>query len=310
MEFYERFNEEQLIAFHYIKTLSIKQLKELGVCKGNNEEERKAYYKYIMNYCDGIIRANGEIKRLYKFTGSLNWGKNGEGSGRLFCGNSIQGIQKDIRGLLLRGFTTDIDMKNAHPVLLRYICNINNIPCPHLEYYINHRDEILSQFDNREEGKKLFLKATNHDKLNKKEKNNDFKRYDKEMKEIQQTLTKLERYKEVIEEVPANKHYNWCGSAINHILCFYENKVLQIIIEELNRMNIEILSPMFDGVVLYGIHSTELLRQLETKINNTFEGLNMELTIKEHSTRIIVPEEFEIPKKRDELEMYFAGDDN
>lgn len=311
MEFYERFNEEQLIAFHYVKTMSIKQLKDVGVFENSkNEEDRKAYHKYIKHYCDGVIRANGEVKRLYKFTGSLGWGINGEGSGRLFCGNSIQGIQRDIRGLFLKGFTTDIDMKNAHPVLLRYICNINNVPCPHLEYYINHRDDILAQFNSKEEGKKLFLKATNYDKINKKEKNLIFKDYDKEMKTIQTNITGLEKYKDIIAEVPETKHHNWSGSAINRILCYYENKVLQVMINELNRMNIEIMTPMFDGLVLYGIYDNTLLRSLEQKINTEFPNMNMELTIKEHSTRIIVPEDFEIPKKRDEIEMNIAGDDN
>lgn len=311
MEFYERFNEEQLIAVHYVKTLSIKQLKNLGVFENSkNEEDRTTQFKYIKNYCDGIIKSNGEIKRLYKFTGSLGWGINGEGSGRLFCGNSIQGIKKDIRGLLLKGFTTDIDMKNAHPVLLRYICNINGVPCPHLEYYINHRDDILSQFNSRDEGKKLFLKATNYDKINKKEKNLIFKDYDKEMKTIQTNITGLEKYKDIVAEVPETKHHNWNGSAINRILCYYENKVLQIMIEELNRMNIEIMTPMFDGLVAYGIHNDTLLRRLETKINAEFPNMNMELTIKEHSTKIVVPEDFEIPKKRDEIEMNIAGDDN
>ena len=41
---------------------------------------------------------------------------------------------------------TDIDMKNCHPVLLRYICNLHGIKCPELEYYVNHRDECLAEF--------------------------------------------------------------------------------------------------------------------------------------------------------------------
>jgi hypothetical protein len=54
-----------------------------------------------------------------------------------------------------------------------------------LDFYINNRDEVLSQFADRDTGKTLFLKATNDDKINKKEKNQVFKDYDKQMKEIQ-----------------------------------------------------------------------------------------------------------------------------
>ena len=38
-------------------------------------------------------------------------------------------------------------MKNAHPVIARYLCKKNGIDCPSLSYYIENRDEILSRFD-------------------------------------------------------------------------------------------------------------------------------------------------------------------
>lgn len=310
MEFYERYPQEKLIAFHYVKSLTLKQLKDAGILTGPNDEERKKYYRIIMNFCDGIIKTNGEVKRLYKFTGGNTWGEENEGSGRLFCGNSIQGIQKDIRGLFLNGFTTDIDMSNAHPVILRYICKINNEPCPNLEYYINHRDEILSRFETREKGKILFLKATNSDKINKKERDEVFKEYDKEMKTIQKNITMKEHYKKIVSDVDSSKLYNWYGSAINRILCNFENKILQVIINELNRRNIEILSPMFDGAILYGIHSNELLRELEIAIEKEFPNLNMKLTKKDHSSLFQVPDDFEVIQSGIDDDASIATDDN
>lgn len=295
MEFVERIPLKKL---HYLLTLKFAEYKTYDKSSSKNDDERKKNYEKMRKFCETFIKANGEIKRLYKFTGNHNWGNEGEGSGRLFAdGNGIQGLPKKIRGFLLDGITTDIDMVNAHPVILRYLCRIHNIDHPQLNLYIEKRDEILSQFPDRETGKTLFLKATNDEKLNKKEKNEIFKAYDKEMKEIQKILTKLTCYKDIVADVPSNKLYNWHGSAVNRIMCFFENKILQVILNELNRMNIEICSPMFDGCMVYGIHNDEILVKLENAINSEFSQLNMKLSLKEHCQDIQMPDNFEIPSK-------------
>lgn len=296
MEFIERI---PLIRLHYLLTLSFKQYKQFEKSSSKNDEERRKNYEKMRHFCENFIKANGEIKRLYKFTGEHIWSDSGEGSGRLFAsGTGVQGLSKKIRGFLLDGFTTDIDMVNAHPVILRYLCRLHNIKHDQLNFYIENRDEILSTFCDRETGKTLFLKATNDEKLNKKEKNEHFIKYDKEMKEIQKIITKLTCYEHIVRDVPANKLYNWNGSAMNRIMCFYENQILQVIIDTLNRKNIEILAPMFDGCMVYGVyyHNEELLIELEDAINTAFSGLNMKLTLKEHSKDIVMPTDFEIPK--------------
>ena len=84
--------------------------------------------------------------------------------GRLFSTGSMQGISGLYRGLLMRGKGTYIDMKNAHPVILKYICRLHSIDCPALEYYINHRDEVLSKWSNKAMGKNAYLVATNDKK--------------------------------------------------------------------------------------------------------------------------------------------------
>ena len=290
MEFIERL---PLVKLQYLKSLSFKQYKTISKKSASNDEDRKIQFDILKKFCDNAIKANGEIKRLYKFTGNNTWGPGGEGCGRLFsAGLGIQGMPKAIRGFLLNGITSDIDMANAHPVILRYLCRKHEIPHEKLDMYIEKRDEILAQFPDRDSGKTLFLKATNHDKINKKEKNVIFREYDKEMKEIQKILTKLTSYKDIVKDVPENRLYNWNGSAMNRIMCFYENKILQVIIEKLNAKGIEICAPMFDGCMPYGIHDESLLRELEDAINSEFPGLDMKLTLKTHSNEIVMPEDF------------------
>jgi hypothetical protein len=236
------------------------------------------------------------MKRAYTFTDVTPL----EVGGRLYSGLSIQGISSKIRGFLCDGITTDIDMKNAHPVILRYLCKINKISCPNLEYYINNRDEVLSRFD--ENGKTDFLKAVNSDKTNKKIKDKFYKDFDKECKIIQTSITSLQEYKHIVTSVPSTKLYNWLGSAINRILCVYENKILQEIINYVIREHIEICALMFDGLMVYGDYydNAELLSNIEKHIETQFEGLNMKLSYKDHKSGYInMPDDFEVGDKQE-----------
>ena len=138
------------------------------------------------------MKTGGITKRIYSYsTGTC---------GRLFSGGSLQGMPSTIRGLFMRdGVGTDIDMCNAHPVILRYICKLHNIPCPYLEFYINCREECLLKFESREIGKISYLTALNKDTLNRvKGLPIEFKKYDKEIKQIQKQLVKIKEYIELV----------------------------------------------------------------------------------------------------------------
>jgi len=271
-------------------------------CK--SEEEKRNAYNKMRRYCESIVHANGEIKRLYRFTGGKNWGAEGEGSGRLFSfGEGAQGLMRKLRGFLFDGTTTDIDMKNCHPVIMRYLCKKHKIEHAYLDQYIENRDDILSQFDDRDTAKTHFLSALNNQKMNKKVDNSFFMEFDKETKQIQKGLTKQAEYKNIVADVPENKQYNWNGSAINRILCFYENRILQVMMMRMNALNVEICAPMFDGVLVYGIQTQEVLEMLEAEIESAFPGLGMKLTIKEHCKDIVMPADFEQERTKELTEQ-------
>ena len=46
---------------------------------------------------------------------------------------------------------------------------------------------------------------------------------------------------------------------------------------------------MFDGLMIYGNHyeNEELLVEIENTFNNTFNGMNIKMSYKEHSTNIL-----------------------
>jgi hypothetical protein len=295
MEFIERHDLQKV---NYLNTLTFKQFKEYCSCK--NEEERKVQYKNLKKFCETIIRTRGEIKRIYSYSlqTSLEMG------GRLFSGNSIQSIKGVFRGFLMT-HTTDIDMKNAHPVILSYICRLHDIKCPNLDYYIQNREQILSEFG--ETGKVAFLKSVNDDKLNKKIGNKFFKDFDKEMKEIQKYIVTLEEYKNIVSTTNSEK-YNFNGSVMNKILCMYENKILQECISVINSQNIEICALMFDGLMVYGnfYENEELLNMITARVNEKFDRLDMKWSYKHHDTTIDpdnIPD-FEV-KEEDLIEQAF-----
>jgi hypothetical protein len=275
----------------YLDRFTFKDFKPYCKLSCKNDDERQKLFRKLKSFIATVLKTRGETKRIYSFTLATNWGI----GGRLFCANSMQGLPKHFRGFILRNSTTDIDMKNCHPKLLMYLCKKNEIPCPSLQYYDENREEILAAFPDREEGKTAFLKALNDDKTNEKIKNSFFKNFDKECKIIQKKITGLELYRDIVKTTPEHKKYNWYGSAINRVLCTYENLVLQVVVGVLNARNIEICTLMFDGLMVYGNHykDRELLEKIETAVEEQYEGLKMKFEYKEHSNEIEMPDDFE-----------------
>jgi hypothetical protein len=292
MELTERISLKKVAFIGQMDFTTFKQFSK--DCK--NDDERKIKFNILKQFCSANTKARGEVKRLYSYTQKTPL----EVGGRLYCGGCIQGLQKDFRGFFVGdGVTTDIDMKNAHPVILKYLCDLNKIRCVNLSHYIENRADVLKEFGDPDEGKTLFLKAINDDKSNKKCPNTFFKDFDKECKSIQKQLSAVAEYKHIADSVPETRRHNFLGSALNRILCVFENKILQEVISVVNGRNIEIMALMFDGLLVYGDHYEDdsLLADIEKRVNDVFVGLNMKFAYKEHSTKIEMPDDFEIVDK-------------
>jgi hypothetical protein len=298
MELIERPNLDAVlflnsISYDKFSSDCLREAEETGE-KKPAQKHIKAWFSVLKNYCKSAIKTKGVTKRLYKYSQNTPVGL----GGRLFSTGSIQSIWSVYRGLIMRGLATDIDMKNCHPVILRYICKKHSILSPQLDCYIQNRDVILQQFENKTIGKTAFLVATNSDKyLNLP---NEFLRaYDKEMKKIQKQLVDIPEYKQLVDTIPEDqKTHNHNGSAINRILCFYENQILQHAIHFMNSRGIEIAILMFDGLMIYGDRyaDTLLLKELEEYVEKQMEGLNMQWAYKEHDSKMIIPSDFDAEK--------------
>jgi phage/plasmid-associated DNA primase len=273
----------------FLNQMNFKEFKQYCGNSAKNDDERTKMFDVLRGFCKSNIKARGQITRLYGFTEKNNV----EVGGRLYCGNSLQSLKKQFRGFLCDGVMTDIDMKNAHPVIARYLCKIHGIDTPCLSYYIDNRDDILKQFGT--DGKEKFLKALNNDQINKKETNKFLRDFDKECKHIQKEITAIDDYEHITKSVPESRTHNWLGSAFNRIMCVFENKILHSLISALNRRQIEIAALCFDGLLMYGNHyeNKQLLAEIETEINSDWDGLGMRWSYKEHNKDIQMPDEWE-----------------
>lgn len=293
MELEERINLREA---HFLNSLSFDAYKQfvadesrMNGTKTPANKDMRVLYDNLKHYCKTLIKTRGSIKRIYSY--SLNT-PNGTG-GRLFSGGSLQGLTNIFRSVFFRGIqATDIDQENAHPTILRFICRKHDIPCPMLEHYINNRDRCLAEFSSRAEGKKAFLVSTNMDKRIRTH-SNTLKQYDAEMKLIQKKIVALEDYKAITASVSIDKT-NYNGSAMNHILCYYENIILQHAVDLLNSKGIELMVLMFDGCVIYGDYYNDhsLLQEITSYVNEKMEGLDMRWSYKPFNTFIQIPLDF------------------
>ena len=126
---------------HWLSQISFKDFVKKVITKDTTSKEMcETLYSIMQSFCKTNIKTGGITKRIYSYSLNTPAGL----GGRLFSGGSIQSLPCTIRGLLMRnGLGTDIDMSNAHPVVALYICHLHGISCPHLEYYVNNRDECL-----------------------------------------------------------------------------------------------------------------------------------------------------------------------
>ena len=156
-------------------------------------------------------------------------------------------------GYYVSGLNVDIDMVNAHPCILQYICRQNNILCVCLDSYIANRTHLLSVVMtdckiNKEEAKILFITSLNKDNevllINKKQKikNTFFLAFDAEIKTIQKRL--CESHPALVKEITKKGKDNIGGRLTNQFMCKLENEILQLTMKEAEKLDL----PGYEGI--------------------------------------------------------------
>jgi hypothetical protein len=109
--------------------------------------------KWIQSNLDAIVKEertkfSSYAKQMEKSGSRLvAYSPVSHGKGRVYAdgAQSLQSFSKKIRETLARKRYYDIDMVNAHPNILKGICEKNGWKCPKLNHYINHREVVLAQ---------------------------------------------------------------------------------------------------------------------------------------------------------------------
>ena len=282
----------QLEAYWLLENYKLEDFKKSF--NGKSQEAKKEYDKLIKYLNQKVSSSTDYVKYNYA---------NKRTNGRLFGENTIQNINKDVRGFLCNNLTTDIDMVNAHPTILYDLCCKHDIFSIDLKYYVEERYTCLSNiaFDEKcslEEAKLKILASTNSNyKI--KTKSSFLERYDKEMKRIQKLFMELNEYNYIKEY--AKKDVNFEGSFINHVLCIHEEIILKSMRDFCSINELEIHSLMFDGLMVYGDINKHTLEEMTNYVNKNTGFNSIKLAIKEHQTSFTLPDNFK-PQERTSYE--------
>lgn len=248
--------------------------------KVKTKAEREVAYNINKKYCNDMIKCNGEITKLYSQK---------EGRGRYYCSDSIQTMPSAIRGFYMRKKTTDLDCVLCYPRILANICRQNNITCPNLEYFINHRTEMVVNLPTIKTDVMSYINNSNA-----RTSNPFLSNFKAECKAIHTQLFGIPKYAKHLEASKGSD--NEIGSAMFRVL---EDVELDIILKLkaylISEKNIEPAVMCHDGMLLYGdfYEDKQLLDDVETYIESHFKGLGMKFAYKKHCDKIQRPESFD-----------------
>lgn len=240
------------------------------------KEKRKWTHAHIVNVCREML-SRDECKR--EFENDLN-------RGRVYCHHSTQGFPSWCKGLIYDGVCTDIDMKNAHPKILKYKMAQASIDCPQLQYGVDNRDVLIKKYQGFKTDVIEIINGSG------KPPSNEFIKMFKA--ECKTTIPKL-------LEIPENaKYYDLAKkkgkeakAAVFFLMEDMEVEIIEIVEKFLATKNIEICLYMHDGLFVYGNHydNPELLVEIAAAVNEKFPGLDCSFTYKKHST-VTVPDSY------------------
>lgn len=108
----------------------------------NNKQAKKIFQneKQQLERYASLIDDKGRIPITYTKNPNNKYGRSNPSHAL-----GLYPIRREIRHTLAVDTHVDLDVKNAHPVMLNQLCKENNIPCSHLNKYVNHRQDYFDE---------------------------------------------------------------------------------------------------------------------------------------------------------------------
>ena len=239
-----------------------------------NEENLNFKFKDKQEYLIQLVAYLSRIKKN-NYTNSVKYYEDDQGGRQFSQGFSIQKLKKNIRGYLVEN-TYDYDMDNCHPTLLQKIArrDCDGLDTSILDGYLNNRNNILATNNLT---KLDVIACMNKD--NYRGKNSWLKKFHREVKEIQNHIS---RSTDITTDSTTNKK----ASILNKLLCIEENRLLKKCITAVKEENasISIRALMFDGFMSNNPNLVE-------KLNNLSKDWNINWSIKPHKPLIFIEPE-------------------
>jgi len=250
------------------------QLSQEFIFQNIVDENEKFNFVYVKKILQKMSKTGGKTKVKYEKKDKFCILRD-------YAGLSIQALPTSFRGLICKGMT-DVDMVNAHPVIIYNLCKQHNISCLYLKEYCENRKTLIAD---KKCSKMDIIKSINKQTLIKAD--NWLKSFDVEMKEIQKKLYEIDEYENhrILSE---SKQKNKRGTFMSHLATSFEVKILHSIINSID-LNIGVL--MYDGFMFYDEKPDNLLQDLSVMVKEK-TGFDIEWSYKEHDNTLQVPECF------------------
>ena len=194
---------------------------------------------------------------------------------------SLQNIKRTIRQTIAHEYYVDVDMVNAHPVILSYLCSTKNVVCDKLNEYINNREQILKDTGlDRNAAKKRYIQLINMETIPETMKLTEPERlFSNEMQRLQSYFAS--NYPEDFEKVKNerirkdDKNENHKAGYMNQLMCQVEDRILMSMYKYFDSPKDCVLC--FDGIMLKkGEYDLEgCINQVKTDV-----GIDIKLEIK------------------------------
>lgn len=289
---FQTIEKPDLIRAKYLKTFGNKMFED-KCCRGKkSKKEIDDLYKKSQNYLSDVISSNGILSVEYKYPADTieSFGN------RMYSVGGIQKIPSLVRNFLYQDKATDIDMVSAHPKILENMCKIFGFHSPNLSYYLQNRDEIRSLVSKDKDIAKEKILAMMNDNTFRCHNGTHptIKAFAKEFRDIQDFFWEIPEFQPIKDITKPKKPGNIKGSFLNHILCIYENRIIQKVISHLQSKNIHIFAVMFDGCLVEGnfYDDNNLLIELEKYADEVFPNSGIKFEYKPLETTLSLPEDF------------------
>lgn len=193
-------------------------------------------------------KSKGLVEGSHKVTYKLSIKKAGKlGYGRLYGDiGSLETLEREARGTLCKDFYDDVDIVNAHPVILYQLAEQEfNTDLPELEKYIKNRTKYLHQISNNlEEAKKAVISVIYNGKCN----FDLLEPLSREIKAFTKKISRLDRFQELFLAVSSED--NKYGSFLSYIVQTEERKIMLAMRDyfQANERSVDVLA--YDGVMI------------------------------------------------------------